>query len=101
MKEEAKKTGGKGTNVLSGRALFTYDPTMFQDDEDAMDEIVYEEDNEGGEESKQEESKADYENNGKLVDGHANGTVNGNAAVDADLFQAEAVDGNEEEPDFD
>ena len=29
MKEEAKKTGTKGTNVLSGRALFTYDPTMF------------------------------------------------------------------------
>lgn len=25
--EEAKKSGGKGLNVLSGRALFTYDPT--------------------------------------------------------------------------
>jgi len=24
--DEAKKAGGKGTNVLSGRALFTYDP---------------------------------------------------------------------------
>lgn len=26
-KEEAKKTGTKGTHVLSGRALFKYDPT--------------------------------------------------------------------------
>jgi hypothetical protein len=29
MKEEAKKAGGKGTNVMSGRALFKYDPTLF------------------------------------------------------------------------
>lgn len=27
-KEEAKKTGTKGTNVLSGRALFKYDPRL-------------------------------------------------------------------------
>lgn len=25
--DEVKKSGGKGLNVLSGRALFTYDPT--------------------------------------------------------------------------
>ena len=48
-----------------------------------MDEIVYEEDDE---ESKQEEPNA---------------KVNGTAKVDADLFQQEAVDGDEEEPDFD
>jgi hypothetical protein len=29
MKDEAKKTGTKGTGVLSGRALFSYDPNMF------------------------------------------------------------------------
>ena len=28
-KEEAKKTGTKGTHILSGRALFKYDPTFF------------------------------------------------------------------------
>ena len=29
VKEEAKKAGNKGTNVMSGRALFKYDPTLF------------------------------------------------------------------------
>ncbi|KAJ0392092.1 hypothetical protein P43SY_010522 [Pythium insidiosum] len=33
LKEEAKKTGGRGP--MSGRALFTYDPTLFRDDADA------------------------------------------------------------------
>lgn len=37
-KEEAKKTGGRGLNALSGRALFTYDPTLFRDDDDADDD---------------------------------------------------------------
>jgi hypothetical protein len=38
MKEEAKKAGSKGGfNVLSGKALFKYDPTLFKDDEDAAD----------------------------------------------------------------
>ena len=29
MKEEAKKVGGKTNGILSGRALFKYDPTLF------------------------------------------------------------------------
>jgi len=29
VKEEAKKAGNKGTGVMSGRALFKYDPTLF------------------------------------------------------------------------
>lgn len=37
-KAEAKKSGTRGLNVLSGRALFTYDPTLFQDDMDAAAE---------------------------------------------------------------
>lgn len=39
--EEAKKTGTKGYSVLSGRALFSYDPSLFVDD-DAADDEVYE-----------------------------------------------------------
>ncbi|CAK4491267.1 unnamed protein product [Aphanomyces euteiches] len=35
-KEEAKKTGGRG--VLSGRALFSYDPSLFRDDDDAAED---------------------------------------------------------------
>ncbi|CAI5730344.1 unnamed protein product [Hyaloperonospora brassicae] len=36
LKEQAKRTGGRG--IMSGRALFTYDPTLFRDDADADDE---------------------------------------------------------------
>lgn len=46
MKEEAKKAGSKGYNILSGRALFKYDPTLFKDDEDAAAEDIYVERNE-------------------------------------------------------
>lgn len=52
-----------------------------------MDEIIYEED---AEETKEEEPKEGSRN------GHTNET-----AVDADLFNQEAADGEEEEPDFD
>lgn len=40
--EEAKKTGTKGYNVLSGRALFSYDPSLFVDDADADDDVYSE-----------------------------------------------------------
>lgn len=36
-KEEAKRNGGRGLNILSGRALFSYDPTLFRDDDEADD----------------------------------------------------------------
>lgn len=95
MKDEIKKTGGKGTNVLSGRALFTYDPTMFKDDDDAADEKAYEERN--NEETKEEESKDIYD--GNHVDGNG---VDGNGGVDTDLFKYEDGEANnDEEPDFD
>ncbi|DAZ96200.1 TPA: hypothetical protein N0F65_012390 [Lagenidium giganteum] len=47
-KEEAKKTGGRGLNALSGRALFTFDPTLFRDDDDADEDeySVHDEDEE-------------------------------------------------------
>ena len=41
VKEDHKKTGGKGSNILSGRALFSFDPNMFQDDDDAADDSTY------------------------------------------------------------
>jgi len=60
MKEEAKKAGSKGTNILSGRALFKYDPTLFKDDEEAADENVYvERDEEYEEEEEQKENLRD------------------------------------------
>ncbi len=38
------KKGGKEFGFMSGRALFTYDPTLFADDDDAVAEDLYEED---------------------------------------------------------
>lgn len=75
---------------MSGRALFKYDPTLFKDDEDAADTDVYEERVEEEEEKNDDEGK-------KIREGNDN--TESTAAVDADLFQAEAG-GDEEEPDF-
>jgi len=41
--EEAKKSGGKSLNLLSGRALFKFDPTLFADDDDAVEGADYDE----------------------------------------------------------
>jgi len=57
MKEEAKKSG-KGSNILSGKALFKYDPTLFKDDENAADNDIYNERNEE-EEKKNQENQED------------------------------------------
>ena len=58
MKEEAKKAGSKGgSGILSGRALFKFDPNLFQDDEAAAGHDLYEERNE--EDDEEEEKKAD------------------------------------------
>jgi len=108
QREEEKKGGKK--NILSGKALFKYDPTLFQDDENAADQDIYEERVEE-EEEKAEESKAvyqDFEDGEAVKTGDAeNGNHNGDAGVstnhlDADLFKQENMDGQaEEEPDFD
>jgi len=44
MEAEVKK-GAKGKKgaIMSGKALFTYDPTLFRDDDDAVDDELYEE----------------------------------------------------------
>jgi hypothetical protein len=39
-KEMAKKTKGKGLSVLSGKALFEYDASLFVDDEEAVADKV-------------------------------------------------------------
>ena len=110
MKEEAKK-GAKGSNVMSGKALFKYDSSLFQDDEQAADEHFYDEIIDEVEETKEEDEKfvlndanadAEYDKNNKdIVNG---GQVNGKAGVgvDADLFKDAGDDNSdEEEPDFD
>ncbi len=45
MKLEAQKAGSKGgQNILSGRALFKFDPTLFKDADGVISEDEYEED---------------------------------------------------------
>lgn len=100
LKEVTKKTGGKGSNILSGRALFKYDPTLFTDDEAAADETTYEareDDLEPVEESKEEETLEEYRNG---ENGQTNNNKDGNAEVDTGLFAQENVEDNGEEPDF-
>jgi len=51
-KANGNKKGGKAFGFMSGKALFTYDPTMFEDDEDAVDDDLYEEGGDSDEETK-------------------------------------------------
>lgn len=61
MVEESKKIGSKATHILSGKALFKYDPTLFKDDEEAADEKVYEEREELEEEEEKKEEEPIYD----------------------------------------
>ena len=97
---EAEKTKGKGksSHILSGKALFKYDPTLFKDDDNAADEKLYEERAELDviEEGKEEETKEEYEarNNeerkeGEEEEGEENEGIikkQGEVAVDTNLF---------------
>lgn len=53
---EERKTGGRGLNVLSGRAMFKFDPSLFMDDENAYDKYEQREEEDEGEEEKGEDS---------------------------------------------
>ena len=44
---KGEKGGKKNFGFMSGKALFTYDPTLFQDDDGAVDNDKYEEREEG------------------------------------------------------
>lgn len=114
MKEEAKAGNKKGFNILSGKALFKYDPTLFKDDEEAADEDIYQErtEEEEEEEKKQQEQLRDGDDNfdeeeerlrqeeelRKRQDQEE--TKEGEAAVDKDLFAQEADENDDEEVDF-
>ena len=57
--EAAKKGGNKGMNVLSGRALFTFDPTLFMDDEGAAADDDYVFDSDAEQDEDEEKNKED------------------------------------------
>jgi hypothetical protein len=63
MKEESKKAGSKGGhNILSGKALFKYDPTLFKDDDNAADEAIYEERDDDFDYEEEEKKQSDMRN---------------------------------------
>jgi len=61
--KDAKKSGAKGLVGMSGRDLFTYDASLFVDDDDAVDEKAYEDRVEGpmsdGEREDEDEEESD------------------------------------------
>ena len=55
--EQEKAKGSKGRNILTGKALFAYDASLFQDDDAAVDDDMYEERVESDAEEAKEECK--------------------------------------------
>lgn len=101
MKEEEAKLaakgkggtgGGKRNNIMSGRALFAYNPDLFKDDENAGDAQDYEEEEKKESDAPKAEKK--YDDAGKGEEKVAD------VAVDQDLFAAEAGE-VDEDVDFD
>lgn len=73
----AKKSGGKGLNVLSGRALFAYDSSLFKDDDAALDNQEYD----------VVEDQENEQDNNKDEDGQAEQTTE--VSVDGTTVQLE------------
>ena len=57
--QAAKKHGGKGLQVMSGRMLFKFDPSLFKDDENAIDKDGYEIEEVGEEEEEKDAGRGD------------------------------------------
>ena len=87
--EEAKKTGTKGYSALSGRALFSYDPSLFIDDAAADDDVYSEHD---GEEDEGQEGVANSGSSSGGVDADGNDVgAAGGAGVDSMSGLAAAI----------
>lgn len=97
LKAEEAKVSGKKSNILSGRMLFKFDPTLFQDDEAAADANIYEERNE------EEDDTAMGEGTDGAATAMKSDDEDGDEdhKVDQELFKQEEGQGEEEEPDFD
>uniref|UniRef100_A0A8C9LGT3 Zinc finger CCCH domain-containing protein 15 n=1 Tax=Piliocolobus tephrosceles TaxID=591936 RepID=A0A8C9LGT3_9PRIM len=77
QKDKAEKKGK--TNTLSGKELFTYDPTLFVDDDNAAntneyDDLFYDDDDE-----------AEQKENAQVKKNNVNGGVNGNDKREDDI----------------
>ena len=81
------KGGVKNFGFMSGKALFTYDPTLFQDDDGAADEDKYEERSDDAMEAQTQDIEESKENTQE-------------PEVDETLFAQGAID-ETEDVDFD
>mmetsp|Transcript_22119 Transcript_22119/g.50611 ORF Transcript_22119/g.50611 Transcript_22119/m.50611 type:complete len:375 (+) Transcript_22119:133-1257(+) len=85
--ELAKKTGGKGLAAMSGRDLFTYDASLFVDDEDAADAGAYddrEERQSSDEEASADDSDSDEEEDDEEDEEEDNGASGSGARGSSD-----------------
>jgi len=89
---EAKKTGGKALTGLSGRDLFTYDASLFVDDDGAASEGEYETRNE---EVDNDEATGDKPKTAGDDDGSDDGGDDGERSDDENAPDAEAQDESE------
>jgi len=92
-KSEAKKTGGKGLHVLSGRDLFIYDPSLFVDDEGAAENDEYETREELGDEKREKIYNSDDEGEEEGEDG---GDQRDNEIKEGDGSEEPAAGGDKE-----
>jgi len=102
-KQAAAKSGTKGLHVLSGRDLFIYDPSLFVDDEDAVENAEYEirdEENDTPEQKAEDPGDEDEEVNGekkeKMVDDDDDDDEETNKELEGDKF-AEKKENSKEE----
>lgn len=81
--KKGKGGGGKGKSILNGRALFTYNPDLFKDDDAGAEAELAKVSG-----AKDEEEK------------EADGQIKENTQIDESLFQGEDA-GADEDVDFD
>eukprot|EP01006_Ploeotia_vitrea_P039695 TRINITY_DN66366_c3_g3_i1.p1 TRINITY_DN66366_c3_g3~~TRINITY_DN66366_c3_g3_i1.p1 ORF type:complete len:416 (-),score=270.82 TRINITY_DN66366_c3_g3_i1:1700-2899(-) len=77
----SKKKKGK-FNILSGRDLFTYDPTLFVDDDDAQEEYEYDE--EADSKDNNDNDNSNDNSNSNDSDAAASNNAGGDASAPAD-----------------
>lgn len=117
-KAAATKKGDKGYSALSGKDLFTYDPTLFVDEDGAVSENDYEErtsqvdddDNDGktkgmvdadSEDDEEDEEKKEDGDDDAASSGEKAEAVDGEVAINKDLFLAEGDVDDEDLDDLD
>ena len=99
--DEAKKTGTKGYSALSGRALFTYDPSLFKDDDAADEHLDFEEDDageDGGHGDDGDDGAEEGDGDGGLRDdsGAAEGPIDSALYLEADVGDLDLADDDDD-----